>query len=274
MSDPIDEEEQRDPMAVPAPVADTARAVRVDLTRLHGTWMELVFSRGLGGDHSVVERREPGTTRGVVGYRLWAVLGALSLLVAYPLFVVGLATRFYSRRIDRLSAALGFAGVALVSLVVWGALTTLVYLLPVTFGGLVAVAVAGVVATVSALLAMYVTGLPGRLPTVVVGYPLGVTAVFLPPSVAALFSPTLASVVFPNSYSLAAWLLDNALAFGGIAAFFRSTFELQGLMYVGLWFVLAIPTGWGLGALVTLATRVRDSRDPEGGRESDADLLW
>ena len=271
MSNPLDEEGQRG-STVPALVTDTAEAVRIDLARLHATWMDLVFPRGLGNDHSVVERREPETARGVVGYLLWAALGVLVLLAAYPLFVAGLATRFYSRRIDRLSAALGFAGVALLSLFVWGALTVLTYFLPIAFEGFVAVAVASVVATCSAVLALYATRLPGRPSTVLLGYPFGVTAIFLPPVVASLYSPTLASFVFPNSYSLAAWLLDNVLAFGGVAGFFRATFELEGPMHVGLWFVLAFPTGWTLGALVTLANRVRHQEAPNAG--GDADLHW
>ena len=273
MSDPLDEELQGASTVLPPRVTNTARAVRIDLSWLHESWMELVFDRGLRGDHSVVENREPGTTRGAVGYRLWAAVGVLFLLVAYPLFVLGLSTRFYARRLDRLSAALGFAGVALLSLVVWGALTALTYLLPIVFEGVVAVAIAGVVATVSAVLGMYVADRPGRLSTVVLGYPLGVTGIFLPPAVASLYSPTLASVVFPSSYSLAAWLLDNVLSFAGIAAFFRSSFELRGVMYVGLWFLLAVPTGWILGTLVTLVNSVRRPAN-RGGGGSDAELHW
>jgi hypothetical protein len=104
----------------------------------------------------------------------------------------------------------------------------------------------------------------GRASTVVLAYPLGVTAIFLPPVVASLYSPTLASVVFPSSESLAVWLLNNVLAVGGLAAFIRASFELQGLAHVGMWFLLAVPTGWFLGALATLATGVRRSRETTG----------
>jgi hypothetical protein len=231
--------------------------MRVDVTWLHATWMGLVFSTGLRGDYSVVEYREPGTAPGTAAYWLWAAAGALLLVVGYPLFLFGLATRFYARRIDRLSAGLGFVGVAATSLLVWGTLTAVTFLSPVAVEGVVAVAVAGVVATLSAVLALSVTGREGRLATVVLGYPLGVTAIFLPPVVASLSSPTLASVVFPRSESLAIWLLDNVLAVGGLAAFIRASFELEGLAYVGMWFFLAVPVGWALGALVTLVTGVR-----------------
>jgi hypothetical protein len=254
-------------------VRNTARAMRVDLAWMHATWMELVFSRGLQQDHSVVEHWQPQTTRGRVGYRLWAVVGALVLVGAYPLFVLGLATRFYSRRIDRLTAGLGFLGISLVSMLAWGVLTTATYLSPIAFEGFVAVAVAGVVATVSAVLAMYFTRRPGRAWTVVLGYPFAVTALFLPPVVASLYSPTLASIVFPSSESLAIWLLNNVLAVGGIASFIRASFDLEGVAYVGMWFVIAVPTGWILGGLVTLVTSVRES-GPAGGPGDVNDGLY
>jgi MFS family permease len=261
MSDPLEEEWQRAPRGVPPQVSNAVRAVRVDLSWLHAAWMGLAFSRGFSGEYSVVEHREPEGTGGAVGYRAWAAVGALFLCVAYPLFVVGLATRFYARRIDRLSASLGFAGVALLSGLVWGVLTAATYLSSVAFGGFVAVAVAGTVATVSAVLALYVSRREGRRSTVLVGYPLGVTAIFLPPVVASLYSPTLAAVVFPRSESLAIWLLDNVLAVGGLAAFIRASFDLQGLAYVGMWFLLAVPVGWALGGLVTLVSGVRQAGD-------------
>ncbi|MFB6106062.1 MAG: hypothetical protein ABEJ70_03720 [Halobacteriaceae archaeon] len=242
------------PAGVPPRVADAAQAVWADLRRLHAAWVTTAFQPE---DLPVTERRVPRTARGVWAYRLWSGIGACSLVVAYPLFVLGLAARYYARRLDRLSAALGVAGVALLSTVVWGALTAATYLSPIASEGVVAVAVAGVVATASAVLALSVTRRTGRPGTVAVGYPLAVTALFLPPVVASLYSPTLASVVFPRSESLAVWLLDNVLAVGGVAAFIRATFELEGLAYVGMWFGLAVPTGWVLGALVTLATRVR-----------------
>lgn len=261
MNNPLDDDLHQARTKVPSRVANVARAIRVDLKWLHAAWMGLVFSRGLREDHSVIEHREPRTLRGVVGYRSWAAVGALLLLVVvYPLFVLGLATRYYAHRIDRLSAGLGFVGIALLSLLVWGVLTVATYLSPIAFEGFVAVGVAGVVATVSAVLALYCTGWEGRSPTVALGYPFGVTAIFLPPVVASLYSPTLASIVFPRSESLAIWLLNNVLDFGGVAAFIRASFDLEGLAYVGMWFVLAVPTGWVLGTLVALVNYVRQSR--------------
>ncbi|KAB1198977.1 hypothetical protein GJR99_12400 [Haloferax sp. MBLA0078] len=234
--------------------------MRVDLRWLHTSWMDIVFARDQS--NSVVENRKPESTGGAAAYHLWSALGMLVLTVVYPLFVLGLATRFYAHRIDRFTAGLGFAGVAVFSVFVWGLFSAATYISPIAFEGFVAVVVAGVVATISAVLALYFRRLDGRASTVVVAYPLGVTAIFLPPVVASLYSPTLASIVFPSSTSLAIWILNNILDVAGIAAFIRASFELQGVAYVGMWFSLAIPVGWFLGSLVTLVDGVRDSGGP------------
>lgn len=245
-------------------VAGAARAMRSDVKWMHGTWLELVFPGETLDGYSTVVRRKPDSIPGVVSYRLWAAAGVLLLLVGYPLFLLGLATRYYANRIDRLTASLGLAGVALVSLLVWGAFTVATYISAIAFEGFVAVGVAGGFATVSAVLALVVTRRGGRSSTVVVGYPLAMTALFLPPVVASLYSPTLAAIVFPSSDSLAIWLLGNVLDVGGIDEFLRSTFDLEGLAYVGMWFVIAVPIGWILGTLVTLVGDARQSRAVDG----------
>jgi hypothetical protein len=266
MNGPIDEEWQQTSPRLSPRVANAVGAVRVDLAWLHAMWMSLVFADGSRGDSSGPGHRKHGISS-AVGHRLWATVGVLVLCVAYPLFVVGLATRYYARRIDRLSASLGLVGVAILSLVGWGALAAATYASAIAFGGFVAVAAAGVVATVSAVLSRYVSRQRNRTATVAVGYPLGVTAIFLPPVVASLYSPTLASIVFPQSESLAIWLLNNVLHVGGLAGFIRASFELEGLAYVGMWFVLAVPTGWFLGALVTAVTGVRRSHGAAGSED-------
>lgn len=258
---------------LPRSVAGAAEAIRVDLTWLHGAWMDLAFARGERAQYSVVERWEPETTHEVAGYRLWAALGAVALLlVGYPLFVVGLATRYYARKLDRFTAGLGFVGVALVSLFVWGVFSVATYLSPIAFEGFVVVCVAAVVATASAVLALYFTRQGDRRTTVALGYPFAVTALFLPPVVASLYSPSLASVVFPHSESLAIWLLDEVLDLFGLATFIRGTFDLQGLAYVGMWFGLAVPTGWLLGGLVTLVNTVRNEGSVSGVDPTESSL--
>lgn len=261
MTDPLEEDAQNVTGQVLAILWQTTSAIRVDLARLHAVWMHLGFPRDLRDDHSVVEHWQPQTTRGRIGFRLWAALGGGVLVIVYPLFVLGLATRFYSRRIDRLSASLGVLGVVAVSIIAWGALTAATYISPIAFEGFVAVGIAGIVATISAVLAMYCSRTQGRVITVALGYPFGMTAIFLPPVVAGLYSRLLASIVFPRSETIAIWLLDNLLHYGGLAAFIRASFELDGLGHVLMWFGLAFPVGWLLGSLVTLTYSIQRSRE-------------
>jgi hypothetical protein len=236
-------------------------AVQYDLRTLHGLWMALAFPQ-LRESHPVMGRWQPQTTGQRLGYRLWAVLGGVGLFVGYPLTVVGFAVRFYVRRFDRTTTRIGVVGTVLLAVLVWGALTALAR---VRFSpeGFLAVAAAGTVAVVATVLALGVSHFGGRVATVVFAYPLGVIAVFLPPVVAALYSPTLASVVFPESESLAIWLLDNVLVVGDLNAWLRARFDLVGFAYVGMWGGLAVPVGWGLGFVVTLANLVRPTADDE-----------
>jgi hypothetical protein len=243
--------------------------VQYDLRTLHGLWMAIAFPQ-LRESHPVMGQWHPETTAQRVTYRLWSVLGGLGLLVGYPLTVFGFAVRFYVRRFDRTTTRIGVVGTVVLAIVVWGGLTALARLRFSTEGFL-AVAAAGTVAVVATVLALVFSRLGGRLTTVVVAYPFAVVAVFLPPVVAALYSPTLAGVVFPESESLAIWLLDNVLVVGDLNAVLRARFDLAGFAYVGMWTGLAVPVGWTLGFVVTLANLVRPSDpDPDPGAGSDA----
>lgn len=238
-------------------------AVLIDLRELHVTWMSLAFPRQREGRHSVLGAWRPESLPGRAAYTLWSAVGVLALVLVYPLALLGFATRFHVRRIDSAAASLGIVGVVLVSLLVWGALSAATYASQIDFQGFVAVVVAGLVATVSAALAVVFSKIGGRFTTVVLAYPFGMTALFLPPVVAALYSPTVAALVLPRSDSIAIWLLDNVLAYGGLAEYLRARFELAGLAYVGMWFAIAVPLGWFFGILVTLANVVRPTGDAE-----------
>ena len=243
-------------------------AVAIDLRELHTLWMALVFPRQRSGRHSVLGRWKPATTLGRAWYNVWGALGGLVLAIIYPFVVLGFATRFYTSRIDKVAASLGLVGVVLLSLLVWGGLTALAWFSRISFEGFLAVAAAGGVATLSAVLAVGFARFDGRFTTVVFAYPFAVTAIFLPPVVAALYSPTVAEVVFPRSETLAIWLLDYVLDYGGIAGFIRANFDLEGLAYVGMWFGLAVPIGWILGMLVTMANLVRPSPDADASSQA------
>jgi MFS family permease len=233
-------------------------AIRIDLARLYAVWMGILFPRQRES-HSVLGKWEPETTLGTVKYRIWGVIGAVVLVILYPLTLLGFAARFYARRIDRTAASIGTLGVVLVSVLAWGLLTAVAQ---VRFEsrGFIAVAAAGVVATVSAVLARVFTR-GGRVKSVLVGYPFAVTAIFLPPVVAALYSPALAEFVFPRSELLAIWILDNLLFVFGLNTLIRATFNLQGVWYVAMWFGIAVPVGWFVGGLVALAELVRPTDD-------------
>ncbi|QLG29374.1 hypothetical protein HUG10_00255 [Halorarum halophilum] len=235
-------------------------ALRIDIERLHATWMELVFPRQLDPGR-VVGKWHPETDPQKLAYYLWAALGAPLVAIGYPLLLVGFAARFYASRVDTAVARVGVVGVVLASLLVWGSLTAATWLSQISFNGFVAVAVASVVATVSAALAVLFSRVGGRITSIVFAYPAAMTAFFLPPVVAALYSPSLADVVFANSQTFAIWLLDNVLAVGGIDELLRSRFQLQGVAYVLMWFAIAVPLGWLLGVLVALADVVRPASE-------------
>ncbi|MBX0321740.1 hypothetical protein EGH21_01720 [Halomicroarcula sp. F13] len=232
--------------------------IRVDLRRLHETWMEIVYPRQRNAGDTVLGTWTPDSQFGMLLYRLWSAVGVPVIGLVYPLVLLGAFVRFQTRRIDGTATRLGLLGVVLLSVLVWGGLTALArFELDLVAGGVLAIGLAGAVATVSAALAVGTRALGGRGTTVTLAYPFAMTAIFLPPVVAALFSKTLAAVVLPNSTALAQWLLDNLLAPVGLADLFSRTFDLEGAAYVVMWVAISFPVGWVLGLLVTLADFAR-----------------
>jgi hypothetical protein len=247
--------------------------IRVDVVRLHETWMELLFPRQRGAAHSVLGKWKPTTTGDQVKYRLWAALGVPLIALVYPLALFGLAARFYSRRIDSGVARIGLLGVVLLSVLVWGALTLAAR---IQFGasaeGFFAVAAASLTAVLASVLAVVFTRVGGRATTVLLAYPFGMTAIFLPPVVAALYSPAVADAVLPGSYNLAEEFLDflTTTPLEPVAAFMRAEYDLEGVAYVFMWFGIAVPLGWIVGTLVTLADLVRPKGEADSRKGSTA----
>jgi hypothetical protein len=231
--------------------------IRIDVARLHATWMELLFPRQLNPSN-VLGRWEPETGGQKLAYYGWAALGAPLVVFAYPLLLLGFATRFYARKLDSATTRIGIVGVVLLAALTWGLLTVAAWLRQFSFDGLVAVAAAGGVATISAGLAMVFSKRGGRGTSVVLAYPAAMTALFLPPVVAALYSPALADIL-TGSTSLAIWILDNVLTIGGINTFLRNRFTLQGPAYVLMWLGISVPLGWMFGSFVALANVIRPS---------------
>src|SRR6056297_458307 len=241
-------------------------AVRIDMLRLHETWMEVVFPRQLNPGH-VLGKWKPETSPQKLGYYLWGAVGLLPVLVGYPLLLVGFGTRYYASKLNNAATRLGIIGVVVLSVVVWGALSLAASF---QFGvsgqlsfveGVYAVLAASGVATVAAAIAILFTRIGGRATSVLVAYPAAMTALFLPPVVAALFEPTLQETIFPWSEELAIRLLDQVLFVGGLNEIIREQFTLEGTGYVLMWLALSVPLGWGLGILVAFANLIRPTDD-------------
>ncbi len=243
--------------------------IKIDVVRLHETWMELVFPRQRTAVHQVLGKWKPRTRADRVKYRVWWALGIPLVAVLYPLLLVGFVTRFSARRFDGARARLGIIGVVVLTTILWGALTALarVRLEP---EGFVAVGAASVVAIVSAGLAALFVKVGGRGTTVVLAYPFAMNAVFLPPVVAALFDPSMSGVL-EGSEALAIYLLDNVLFVAGINEWLRATYSLEGIAFVLMWVGIATPLGWFLGCVVTLADVVRPRSAPAEENPDAAD---
>lgn len=229
--------------------------ILADVRRLYYTWMELIYPRQRSA-HDVLGRWTPNTTSGWITYRAWGAIGLLVVSLLYPLTLLGVVVRFYSRRIDTVIAGIGILGVVLVAAIVWGGLTVVAHL-QFSRTGFLAVAAAGSVATVSAGIAALATKIDGRFTTVAVGYPAAMTAIFLPPSVAARYSETVWSTIYPPTNDLAFWLLENVLWIGGLNDWLWATFSLDATGLSLMWLAISVPLGWLLGGLVSLADVVR-----------------
>jgi len=232
--------------------------LKYDLRRMHETWMEIIYPRQRDAADTVLGKWQPDTQGAMILYRLWSAIGAPIVGVIYPFVLLGAMFRFGVRGVDSASTRLGLVGVLLLSVLVWGALAAVGrFGMNLRTGGFIALVAAGAVATVSAGLAVTFKRVGGRVVTVALAYPFGVTAIFLPPAVAALYSPAIADLVIPGSDNLAHWLLWNVLDVGGLAEYLVENFDREGFAYVLMWFGLAVPVGWLLGILVTLADLVR-----------------
>lgn len=235
-------------------------AIQTDLTRLHGAWMEVIFPRQRGRGHSVMGKWRPETPPQKIAYYAWSLIGTLGLLVLYPLTVLGFATRYYAGKLDSTTTRIGIVGVTMLAIVAWGALTAVAHV-QLPYESFLAVAAASVVAVVATTLAAVCSTYGGRLVSVIFAYPFALTALFLPPVVAALVTPALEPHVLDPSYDFAVWILDTILHVGDLNSWLRANFSLEGPAYAGMWLGISFPLGWFFGSIVALANLVR----PSGG---------
>jgi hypothetical protein len=235
-------------------------AIKFDLVRLHETWMEFIYPRQRGANDTVLGKWTPDGGIEAIFYRLWSAVGVPVVALFYPLVLFGYFIRFQSRRVNVTAERLGLVGVLLLFVLLWGALSALVrFVAPGSFvsGGVVAVLAASAVAVVAAGLSYGCWRVGGRLTTVLLAYPFAMTAIFLPPVVAALYSSALANVVLSGTDSLAVWFVQEGPGLFGLTDYLVAEFDLEGVAYVLLWFAIAVPLGWLLGGVVTLADLVR-----------------
>jgi len=231
--------------------------VKVDVVRLHETWMELLFPRQRTAVHRVLGKWKPRTRADEIKYYGWGALGVPVVALLYPLLVVGFAVRFNARRFDSASTRLGLVGVVVLAALVWGLLTALARI-RLSPDGFVAVAAASIVAVVSAGLAVVFKRVGGRGTTVLLAYPFAVNAIFLPPVVAALYDPAL-GVIIERSTDLANFFRDDVFVgpLDPVSDYLSENYDFEGVVVALMWFCIATPLGWLLGLLVTLADLVR-----------------
>jgi len=234
-------------------------AIKYDVRVMHETWMEFLFPRQRGAADTVLGKWQPETTGEVFSYRLWSALGVPVVSIVYPLVLLGYFFRYQTRKINVTAVRLGFFGVVLVFTVLWGGLAALVYLeFQSAFdeNGPLAIAAASAVAIVSSALSYGFWRLDGRPITVLLAYPFAITAIFLPPVVAALFATALADIIVASD-SLASWFVTEGPSVFGAVDYLEENFERQEYHHVIIWFVASFPVGWVLGTIVTLADLVR-----------------
>ena len=102
-----------------------AEGIKIDVVRLHETWMELVFPRQRTAVHQVVGKWQPRSRGDKIKYRLWSDIGAPLGVLLYALLLVGFATRFNARRLKTAMARFGIIGVVFITAILWGALNAI-----------------------------------------------------------------------------------------------------------------------------------------------------
>jgi hypothetical protein len=246
-----------------------AEGIKIDVVRLHETWMELVFPRQRTAVHQVLGKWQPRSTADTVKYRLWQALGVPVVAVLYPLLLVGFFVRFNARRVNSARARLGIIGVVLFATIIWGGLTALARV-RLEFTGFVAVGAASAVAVVSAGLAALFTRTAGRGTTVVLGYPFAMNAIFLPPVVAALFDPSLGTII-EQSTELANFFRDDVFVgpLDPLGTYLSENYDFEGIVIPLMWFAIATPLGWFLGCVVTLADVIRPKSADSSAEPTD-----
>ncbi|SDJ48298.1 hypothetical protein SAMN05216226_10427 [Halovenus aranensis] len=237
-------------------------AIRYDIRVMHETWMEMLFPRQRGAAGTVLGKWTPEETREVISYRLWHALGVPVIAIFYPLVLLGYIIRFQARKLNVTATRLGFFGVVLVFTLLWGGLTGAVYLELQTAleeGAVTGIGAASGVAVLAAALAYTFWRLGGRFVTILLAYPFAVTALFLPPVVAALFWEPLGDIIIDQGDDLFSWAFETGP--DSITDPLGERYDRDEEDHAIIWFAISYPVGWLLGILVSLANLIRPSGD-------------
>ncbi|MFC7057340.1 hypothetical protein [Halovenus salina] len=233
-------------------------AIGYDIRVMHETWMEMLFPRQRGVEGTVLGKWTPDETREIITYRLWYALGVPVIAVFYPLVLLGYIVRFQAQKLNVTAVRLGFVGVVLVFALLWGGLTAAVYLelqSALEEGAVTGIAAASGVAVLAAALAYGFWRVGGRLLTILIAYPFAVTALFLPPVVAALFWEPLGDIIIDQGDDLFSWAFDAGP--DSITEPLGDRYDRTEEDHAIIWFVISYPVGWLLGILVSLANLIR-----------------
>jgi hypothetical protein len=235
-----------------------ADAIKYDVRVLHETWMEMLFPRQRNAENTVLGKWKPEETSAVISYKLWYGFGIPIISILYPLVLFGYFFRYQVRKLNVTAARLGFFGVVIVFALLWGGLTALVYFelqSALDEGAVVGIGAASAVAIVSSALSFGFSRLGGRGTTVFLAYPFAMTALFLPPVVAALFWDPLGSVIIEEGDDFFSWAFDTGPE--ALTEPLGERFDRQAYHHAIIWFIVSFPVGWVLGFLVTLADLIR-----------------
>lgn len=233
-------------------------AIKYDIRVLHETWMEMLFPRQRNAEGTVLGKWKPEETGEVVKYKLWYYIGVPLISILYPMVLFGYFFRYQTRKINVTATRLGFFGVVLVFSILWGGLTAVVFFqLQETLepGAVTGIGAASIVAVVASALSYGFWRLGGRFTTVLLAYPFAMTALFLPPVVAALFYEPLGEVIIGEGDDLFTWAFETGPE--SITDPLGERFDRDENAHAIIWFVISFPVGWILGFLVTLADLIR-----------------
>lgn len=229
-----------------------------DVTTLHRFWMSILYKRQ-SNPHPVAGQFQPSGKGQKIVYFLWYSIGIPVSVAGYLLALLGQILKILVDRIAEKGENLGLDAALLVSAVAWTAVGLVIYFI---YGqeDAVAFGISSTIAILSMIIAFVSRWYGTTKHTILISYPATYTAIFLPPISAALIVPEIADVVLPFSVDVTNAILNTPIFFEPLESILRTTFELQGISHLILWFSISTVLGWFTGVCVKLAELVYKGR--------------